>query len=520
MGGYKSALLFFSLLVTMMAAALVLGYYSYRATLQLAEKTELSIESSTRALGLKLVDRIEKVIIDTDRAFFRLVRLEDPREFRELWKRIVRVSPAVESVAVLDERRRLVHLVAQADRGEGRFLRKAFKTIIQGVDLDKLPLDNHRHLHRQYRGKYYLLSYIRQRSGSADYYVVLNINIPYVLSDVFPQEFGELGETNLISVTDAEGRALYGSASLPDDPFFLFESHFPTTLYKWRLRMAPRQLASLSREVKARRVSNVLLVGGAVGVIWIGLAVLLVAIRKERRANALKSEFIANVSHELKTPLSLIRMFAELLALGRIRDNATSQEYGEIITRESDRLTSLIDNVLDFARIERGKVAYEMAEGDLRAVVERALELCRYRIDQVDAHLVATYADPLPTSSFDETALTLLVLNLVENAVKYGLAAGGELRVSVGIDERGRNLVIRVADDGPGIPPEEARRIFDRFYRGRAARAASQRGSGIGLSLVKHIAEAHGGNVRLLRGLGKGATFEVSIPVRGAAPLV
>ncbi|MBW2734650.1 MAG: HAMP domain-containing histidine kinase [Deltaproteobacteria bacterium] len=505
----------FVLFPAIMVAALVLGYLSYRAALELAEKTQDSVERSNRALGLKLIDRLEKVIIDTDRVFFSLVRLDDPREFRELWRRIVRVSAAVESVVVLNDALEVEHLVAKlAPRSLRDFRRVFMKRILPDLGLDELPPNNHMHLHKEYNGKSYLLSFIRRRSEERDYYIVLSVNIPYLINDAFPQEFHELEETSIITVTDEHRRPLYGRTMDPP-PQLRFSASFPTTLYKWKLRIAPRHAGVLTSEVKARRLSDLMLVGGAVGVIWIGMIVMMIAIRKERRANELKSEFIANVSHELKTPLSLIRMFAELLALGRTKNQDTSREYAEIITRESDRLTGLIDNVLDFARIERGKAAYEMTRGDLQAVVERAVELCRYRVEQADVQLVLALDEHLPQTVFDESALTLVVLNLVENALKYGVTSGGGMIwVALTQDSAQGALVIRVSDDGPGIAPDEERRIFERFYRGQEAREGSHRGSGIGLSLVKHIATAHGGTVTLESELGKGATFAVFIPLR------
>lgn len=497
-----------------MVAALVLGYFSYQAAAQLAEKSEKSVERSNRALGLKLIDRIEKVIIDSDRTFFRLVSLDDPREFRELWRRIVRISPAVESVIVLNNKREVVHLVAKLRPHQLSSFRKRFlKHILPDMELEKLAPNKHKHLHMVYAGKTYVLSYIRRRSAGHDYYVALSIDIHYLIHDIFPEEFKELEETNSIAVFDEQGRALYGRPVSGGDRL-TFQDRFPTTLYKWRLQISPRQIGSLSQQAWTRQLSDVALVGSAVGVIWVGMLVLLVAVRKEQRANQLKSEFISNVSHELKTPLSLIRLFGELLASGRSKDEATSQEYAEIITRESDRLTGLIDNVLDFARIERGKAAYEMAEGDLGPVVERAVDLCRYRSEQAGVHLTTDIQEGVPRTTFDESAMTLVLLNLLDNALKYGATKGDEVKVTLTLADNA--LLLGVSDPGPGIPPDEVQQIFERFSRGKSARSMGQRGSGIGLSLVKHIAESHGGRVSVESELGKGATFEVSIPARSS----
>jgi two-component system phosphate regulon sensor histidine kinase PhoR len=222
------------------------------------------------------------------------------------------------------------------------------------------------------------------------------------------------------------------------------------------------------------------------------MGIVLMSVVAERRTSRLKSDFIANVSHELKTPLSLIRMFGEMVATGRHKGEETAREYGSIITRESERLSHLIDNVLDFARLERGKASYDFAENDLALVVERALDVSRFRLDKERMKL-RTKVDPeLPLVRMDENAITLVILNLVDNALKYAVDGGA---VEVTLERAPGGVVLSVRDFGPGIPREEQGRIFDRFYRAQSARDRNVRGSGIGLSLVRHIAEAHGGRV-------------------------
>jgi two-component system phosphate regulon sensor histidine kinase PhoR len=249
--------------------------------------------------------------------------------------------------------------------------------------------------------------------------------------------------------------------------------------------------------------------------ILVGVGLLTMAVRAERQANRLKSDFIANVSHELKTPLSLIRMFGEMLATGRTRTEANAKEYAQIITRESERLSRLIDNVLDFARIERGKAAYDFAVGDLAEVLHRSLDVYRYRIEREKMEMHLDVAEDLPPVKIDESAITLVVMNLVDNALKYA-ADGKELWVS--LKREGEDVVLAVRDSGPGIPADEQARVFDRFYRGRDTRGRPVRGSGIGLSLVRHIAQAHGGDVTLTSEPGRGSTFIVRLPVAAQEP--
>ncbi|MFH1129703.1 MAG: HAMP domain-containing sensor histidine kinase, partial [Pseudomonadota bacterium] len=423
-----------------------------------------------------------------------------------------RVSPAVLGVVVLSRRGEVVHFVAKhARKRERLWFRQVFtEKIMPDMDLENLPPDQHKHLHKVYDGKTYLLSYIRRKSSGSDFSIVLNMNIPYLAGEIFREEFKPLKESAVISVMDETGRVLYGSPVVKESSL-VFEERFPTTLYKWRLQVAPRQIHALMERAHVRRVTDLYLVSTAVGVIMAGLAFLFVAIRKERRANQLKSVFISNVSHELKTPLSLIHMFGELLALGRTQDSKTATEYARIITRESERLTALIENVLDFARIERGKEAYEFAVGNLGRVVERVAELSSYRAEQAGMKLHVALEENIPDTTIDEGAMTLLLLNLVENAVKHGAKKNGKIEVSLhsDVDE----LLLRVADEGPGIPQDEQRLVFERFYRGKAVPGKATRGSGIGLSLVKNIAIAHGGKVSVRSEPGKGAAFEVRVPI-------
>ena len=171
--------------------------------------------------------------------------------------------------------------------------------------------------------------------------------------------------------------------------------------------------------------------------------------------------------------------------------------------------------MLDFARLERGKASYHFAEGHLEEVVERALDVFRHRLEKEKLRLRTEIEANLPPVRMDEGAMTLVLLNLVDNAVKYA-GDGGEVSVRLR-RVPGRGGAVDRATAAPGIAPDEQRRIFERFYRADNARARNVRGSGIGLALVKHIAEAHGGRVEVESAPGRGSTFTVYVP---AAPMV
>ncbi|HVK66757.1 MAG TPA: HAMP domain-containing sensor histidine kinase, partial [Polyangium sp.] len=268
----------------------------------------------------------------------------------------------------------------------------------------------------------------------------------------------------------------------------------------------------LGDKVERQRMVELGMVGFAAIVVLVGVTIIIFASIKERRLAALKSDFVANVSHELKTPLALVRMFGEILLADRVASEDKRRQYLQIIVSESERLTALIENVLDFAKVERGKAAYEFAPGKLEEVVSRAVDVYRYRAerDGIVVHLVA--AEGMPEAMLDARAMELAIINLLDNAFKYAKDGG---RVDVDVASEDSSVVVRVSDCGPGIDPDEQERIFERFVRGRHAGEQRIRGSGIGLALVKHIAESHGGSIEVKSPLtedGRGSVFVLRIP--------
>ena len=239
--------------------------------------------------------------------------------------------------------------------------------------------------------------------------------------------------------------------------------------------------------------------------------------RRESEVARLKADFVANVSHDLKTPLSVIRMFGETLELGRVTDPAQRAEYYRVITRESERLSRLIDNVLDFSRIEGGRRTYERAPAAVEPLVRESVEPFAYPLAHGGFKVEVTVAPDLPDVVMDAAAVGQALSNLVDNAIKYS----GErkvLRVSAALV--GEELALAVADEGIGIPPEEHARIFEKFYRVGRSDTQGRRGSGVGLALVRHVAEAHGGRVSVESRPGAGSRFTMLLPAtRPAGPV-
>ncbi|HVX97346.1 MAG TPA: HAMP domain-containing sensor histidine kinase [Polyangia bacterium] len=495
-------------------AAVALAYYGYRYAVAASVRSQASLMEGNEQVAQLIISQVQNRIDELDRDLFAAVewRDADPPAFMEL-------PPGVESVALLDSALKIRSLYPSPDaRHRARELDR-WQSYVKGLDWGSLHAwtpdqpGNFRHLHQLFEGKSVLIAYAAKTTIDAhSYYVAAKLDLKTIAKEWIPEEVESISGKRKVAILDEVARAVYGEpqGSTP----FLYEESFGKTLYAWRVQIAPKNVDELRRQAETERLLGVLLIPVSTVIIAMGLGVVFLAVRAERRASQLKSDFIANVSHELKTPLSLIRMFGELIATGKHKGQGSEREYAGIITRESERLAHLIDNVLDFARLERGKASYSFAEGRLDEVVERALDVCRHRLDKEKMKLRTDIEAELPPVRMDEDAMTLVLLNLVDNAVKYA-GEGGEIAVRLARAPGGVALSVR--DRGPGISDHEQQRIFERFYRATSARQRNVRGSGIGLSLVKHIAEAHGGRVELASVPGQGATFTVFVP---AAPLV
>jgi two-component system phosphate regulon sensor histidine kinase PhoR len=503
-------------IAAIVVAATALAYYSYEYAREMAERGEQRVVLATRDVAQQRRARIDNLILDSNEILFNLVDVENLRDFPRRWSDIGRLSPTVESVIVLDEKLQFApdgFASKKRSKADVDAFRKLFESvIIHDLGLRDLEPGKETQLHKRYEGRYYLLSTTRRDVAGKRFYIVIEVDLAHLVVDIFPEVFEGDAAHRMVQIVDERGNLVFGHA-FSGVPSKYLVSLVPRTLWSWRLRMAPRDVPTLVAEEAARRTTDWLFIGLSSITLFVGVGLLTYAVRTERRANQAKSDFIANVSHELKTPLSLIRMFGEILASGRTTGPDKAREYAEIITRESERLSRLIDNVLDFARAERGKIAYDMRVGDLAEVISRALDVYRHRLEREGMALDVAIAGDVPPVRMDEGAMTLVLLNLVDNAVKYA-ADGKRLLVTLRRDpaDAGR-VLLEVSDSGPGIERGERERIFERFYRARRVRGQPVRGSGIGLAIVKHICVAHGGDVTVDAAPGGGSTFTVWLPV-------
>jgi signal transduction histidine kinase len=241
----------------------------------------------------------------------------------------------------------------------------------------------------------------------------------------------------------------------------------------------------------------------------IGVALTARALYREARLSRLKTDFVSLVSHELRTPLTSIRMFIETLALGRVKDAAQTQEVLKTLARETERLSDLIERVLDWARIESGRKTYHRETLEAQALIDATV--AAFRAQRLDANVqVSCELEPnLPALEVDREAITGALLNLMQNAFKY---SGEDKRIAVRARSEPHGVAIDVEDNGPGIAPRERKRIFERFYRVDSLLTRQTEGSGLGLSIAQRIVEAHGGKISVKSELGRGSCFTIHLP--------
>lgn len=509
-------LLYFALTPAIVVGILVLGVLAARTNLQIDQARQRTMLDATDTLVDERITKLDASIVRQDNTVASYVSVEDPMALQRRWAPLAaRETPTVDSVVLVDLSRPMREVLAFASRApsprDDEVRRLLITRLLPTMNLSGAQL---RHLHEVVDERQILLSYWQTTSEGRPVLIVVFHDVDRIVGQMMPQLFRDPDRGNArMNVVDERGQLVFGPPIKVGK--LTVGKPFASTLTNWRLQVALTSAEDVEREVEKRRLFELSMVFVASFVAAAGLLILILASLKERRVSALKSDFVANVSHELKTPLALIRLFGELLLLERADSPEKKRQYLSIIVGESERLTALIENVLDFARLERGKASYDFEEADVRDVVQRAIDVYKHRAERESVELVPSVPDEPLSANVDKRALELAVMNLVDNALKYA-REGGRVEIEAGTLESG-DPFLSVTDFGPGIPPNERGRIFERFFRGATADSTRARGSGIGLSLVRHIAQAHGGRVRVFSPAhadGRGARFTLELGTR------
>jgi signal transduction histidine kinase len=246
----------------------------------------------------------------------------------------------------------------------------------------------------------------------------------------------------------------------------------------------------------------------------VSVATILISTGRAQRLARQQMEFVAGVSHELRTPLAVICSAGDNLADGVIETPRQVEQYGALIRSEGRRLTKMVEQVLEFAGAQAGRKTYELRPIAVVDLIEGALAACQPLIEEGGFQIEKEIEANLPAVMADPSVLERALQNLLSNAMKYaGESRWIGLRAEVTANDR-RTLQVRITieDRGPGIDPRDLPHIFEPFYRGQEATAAQIHGSGLGLSLVKHIMEAHGGSVSVESARGRGSSFTLHLP--------
>ena len=330
-----------------------------------------------------------------------------------------------------------------------------------------------------------------------------------LIRDYFEHEWKNTDGALVVRVTEPDGAVVYENAPTPDGRFEVKRTMESPSFKGLKLFLRYRD-TSIEQEVNRWKTWTLCLIGFIDLMLGAGLYLIYSNVKRELHLSRLKSDFVANVSHELKTPLALIRLFAETLELGRVPGEQKAQQYYRVINKESQRLTQLINNILDFSRIEAGRKEYRLASADVGRIVADVVEAYRFQIEQQGFRLEVAIDDDLPRVTADKEALAQALLNLVNNALKY---TRDEKFLRLEVARRGDDQVtVSVADHGIGVAKSEQKKIFEKFYRAEDSLVHETKGSGLGLSLVQHIMDAHGGSVEVESAPGRGSTFTLVMP--------
>ena len=336
----------------------------------------------------------------------------------------------------------------------------------------------------------------------------LAAGIQRTLPQKFPEDYGDA----VITVFDHDERVFFASQPFEGRPY---DVNWPLP-FVFKDRYIGMKMRTMTEDQYSRRyfLNNLTFSLLTALVLLGGLAATLRAASRAMKLSQMKAEFVSNVSHELRTPLASIRVFGEFLKLGRVRDQAKIHEYGEYIETESRRLTQLINNILDFSKIESGQKTYKFEPAQIEQLVGETLRTFEVSFEQNGfSYRLEGPAEPLPEARIDTEAIAQAFINLLDNAVKY---SGESREITIRLGVEGGFVQIAVRDRGIGMAREEVGKVFDKFYRVGNNLVHDVKGSGLGLSIVKHIVEAHRGRVTVESDPGRGSTFTIHLPIAEA----
>ena len=311
------------------------------------------------------------------------------------------------------------------------------------------------------------------------------------------------------TVKGKDGAVILGSENPPAGPV-TFRTNFATNTPDWTLEFhqpPPRLIKTFLLSRRGLYSFVFLLIAG---ILVFGLILTIRSVSHELELARMKSDFVSTVSHEFKSPLTSIRQLAEMLQSGRVPSEERRQKYYDVLLEQSERLALLTDNILSLAKIEEGRAEFAFESTDVSALLTEVVSSIQDRVRHEGFDIGLNLEGPIPLIAVDRAALSQAITNLIDNAIKY---SGDSRKVVVGASVEAQSLAIVVQDFGVGIKKEDIDRVFERFFRGGDELTRTVKGSGLGLTLVKEIVEAHRGRVQVESEPGKGSVFSIRLPL-------
>jgi len=337
----------------------------------------------------------------------------------------------------------------------------------------------------------------------------VKINNDFIENDLLRKimEESQLNKNSKLVISDLTGNLIFGEKTSSNQSSVIrsfFNDNFPP----WRIEITNIQIEDhlfqgIFRSFFFWTIITIIII------LIFGVVLIVRTIAHEMDVVKLKSEFVSSVSHEFKTPITSIKALAERLLDQKVKDPARVKEYYSVILGDADNLSRLVGNFLDFAKIEEGKKLYDFEETDITSWMDQTLQNMRNKHSQKGIKLDYFIADDIPQLAIDKNAIKLAINNLLDNAIKF---SAGKVVVEIMVEKNEHSLLFKVRDNGIGIHKEDMNKIFDKFYRGKNAPGHITTGTGLGLTLVKQIVEAHGGKVFVESKVGEGSTFTLIVP--------
>jgi signal transduction histidine kinase len=355
--------------------------------------------------------------------------------------------------------------------------------------------------------------------------VGFTVNMDWVRADYFGDIVQQLArisgeaEAMTFSILDDRGEVVMASGGVGGEP--VRERRFPLLFFDpdlapglpskpvvryWTARVQPSSTGGLDTVTSGARRTFILIAAAALAMAC-GLLITARAVRARAEFAAMQSEFVSTVTHELKTPLALIRLVSETLVRGRFSSAETIRDYAGLLSQETSRLTRLIDNLLTFARLAEHKKTYTLETIHMIDLVEDAVEHFLPRLDALQFHTTLDVSPDLPGVCVDRSAMLQVIENLVDNAIKY---SGDARSLAISGRVNGKGVTVAVKDTGIGIPPDEISHVFEKFFRGRNS---AESGSGLGLTIARRIVNDHGGEIAIQSSPETGTVVEITLPV-------